>query len=52
MATSQQKEAARRNIGKARQAQSARARGKDIPPAANRSLQDGSGATLSRIHLC
>ena len=31
MATSKQKEAARRNIGKARQAQSARARGKDIP---------------------
>jgi hypothetical protein len=31
MATSKQKEAARRNIGKARQAQSARARGKDVP---------------------
>ena len=30
MATSKQKEAARRNIGKARQAQSARARGKDF----------------------
>ena len=31
MATSKQKEAARRNIGKARQAQSARAHGKDVP---------------------
>ena len=31
MATEKQKEAARRNIGKARQAQSARAHGKDIP---------------------
>jgi hypothetical protein len=31
MATDKQKEAARRNIGKARQAQSARARGKDVP---------------------
>ena len=31
MATEKQKEAARRNIGKARQAQGARARGKDVP---------------------
>ena len=31
MATSKQKAAARRNIGKARQAQSARAHGKDVP---------------------
>ena len=31
MATSKQKEAARRNIAKARQAQSARAQGKDVP---------------------
>ena len=31
MATNKQKEAARRNIGKARQAQSARARGKNVP---------------------
>ena len=31
MATNKQKEAARRNIGKARQAQSARARGEDVP---------------------
>jgi hypothetical protein len=31
MATTRQKEAARRNIAKARQVQSARARGKDIP---------------------
>jgi Family of unknown function (DUF6582) len=31
MATSKQKEAARRNIGKARRAQSARAHGKDVP---------------------
>ena len=31
MATTRQKEAARRNIAKARQAQSARARGKDVP---------------------
>ena len=31
MATERQKEAARRNIGKARQAQSARAQGKDVP---------------------
>jgi hypothetical protein len=31
MATSRQKEAARRNIEKARQAQSARAHGKDVP---------------------
>jgi hypothetical protein len=31
MATERQKEAARRNIAKARQAQSARARGKNIP---------------------
>lgn len=31
MATEKQKEAARRNIGKARQAQSARAHGKDVP---------------------
>jgi len=31
MATSKQKEAARRNIGEARQAQSARAHGKDVP---------------------
>ena len=31
MATDKQKEAARRNIGKARQAQSARARGEDVP---------------------
>ena len=31
MATNKQKEAARRNIGKARQAQSARAHGKDVP---------------------
>jgi hypothetical protein len=31
MATSKQKEAARRNIAKARQAQSARAHGKDVP---------------------
>lgn len=31
MATSKQKEAARRNIGKARQAQSARAHGEDVP---------------------
>ena len=31
MATTRQKEAARRNIAKARQAQSARARGQDIP---------------------
>jgi hypothetical protein len=31
MATDKQKEAARRNIGKARQAQSARAHGKDVP---------------------
>jgi hypothetical protein len=31
MATNRQKEAARRNIGKARQAQSARAHGKDVP---------------------
>jgi hypothetical protein len=31
MATERQKEAARRNIGKARQAQSARAHGKDVP---------------------
>jgi hypothetical protein len=31
MATDKQKEAARRNIAKARQAQSARAQGKDVP---------------------
>jgi hypothetical protein len=31
MATDKQKEAARRNIGNARQAQSARAHGKDVP---------------------
>ena len=31
MATNRQKEAARRNIAKARQAQSARARGKNVP---------------------
>jgi hypothetical protein len=31
MATNKQKEAARRNVGKARQAQSARAHGKDVP---------------------
>jgi hypothetical protein len=31
MATDKQKEAARRNIGKARQAQGARARGEDVP---------------------
>jgi hypothetical protein len=31
MATERQKEAARRNIAKARQAQSARARGRDVP---------------------
>jgi hypothetical protein len=31
MATEKQKEAARRNIGKAREAQSARAHGKDVP---------------------
>ena len=31
MATGKQKEAARRNIGKAREAQSARARGQDVP---------------------
>jgi hypothetical protein len=31
MATDKQKEAARRNIGKARQAQSARAHGEDVP---------------------
>ncbi len=31
MATNRQKEAARRNIGKARQAQSARAHGEDVP---------------------
>jgi hypothetical protein len=31
MATNKQKEAARRNIGKARQAQSDRAHGKDVP---------------------
>ena len=31
MATDKQKEAARRNIGKAREAQSARARGKNVP---------------------
>jgi hypothetical protein len=31
MATERQKEAARRNIAKARQAQSARAQGKDVP---------------------
>jgi hypothetical protein len=31
MATEKQKEAARRNIGQARQAQSARARGEDVP---------------------
>src|ERR1700728_2435810 len=31
MATKKKKEAARRNIGKARQAQSARAQGKDVP---------------------
>lgn len=31
MATNRQKEAARRNIAKARQAQSARAHGKDVP---------------------
>ena len=31
MATSKQKEAARRNVGKARKAQSARAHGKDVP---------------------
>jgi hypothetical protein len=31
MATEKQKEAARRNIGKAREAQSARADGKDVP---------------------
>jgi len=32
MATNRQKEAARRNIAKARQAQSARAHGADVPP--------------------
>jgi hypothetical protein len=32
MATERQKEAARRNIAKARQAQSARAHGEDVPP--------------------
>jgi hypothetical protein len=31
MATEKQKDAARRNIGKAREAQSARARGEDVP---------------------
>ena len=34
MATDKQKEAARRNIGKARQAQSARAHGEDVPRSA------------------
>jgi hypothetical protein len=38
MATDRQKEAARRNIGKARQAQSARARGEDVRPATGEGL--------------
>jgi hypothetical protein len=45
MATTRQKEAARRNIAKARQAQSARARGKDVP----RSGQGMSTADENRL---
>jgi hypothetical protein len=45
MATSKQKEAARRNIGKARQAQSARAHGKDVP----RSSEGMSTAEKDRL---
>ena len=40
MATNKQKEAARRNIGKARQAQSARERGKDVPEQRKEPLTD------------
>jgi hypothetical protein len=45
MATEKQKSAARRNIGKARQAQSARAHGKDVP----RSSQGMSTADKNRL---
>jgi hypothetical protein len=45
MATDKQKEAARRNIGKARQAQSARAHGKDVP----RSSEGMSTAEKDRL---
>jgi hypothetical protein len=45
MATNKQKQAARRNIGKARQAQSARAHGKDVP----RSGQGMSTAEKDRL---
>ena len=45
MVTDKQKEAARRNIGKARQAQSARARGEDVP----RSGEDMSTADKDKL---
>jgi hypothetical protein len=45
MATNKQKEAARNNLGKARQAQSARAHGNDVP----RSGQGMSTATENRL---
>jgi hypothetical protein len=45
MATSKQKEAARNNLRKARQAQSARAHGKDVP----RSSEGMSTATENRL---
>jgi hypothetical protein len=45
MATEKQKEAARRNIGKARGAQSARAHGKDVP----RSGEDMSTAEKDKL---
>jgi hypothetical protein len=45
MATNRQKEAARRNIAKARQAQSARAHGKDVP----RSSEGMSTADKDRL---
>jgi hypothetical protein len=46
MATEKQKEAARRNIVKARQAQSARAKGKDVP----RSSEGMSTAEKDRLN--
>jgi hypothetical protein len=45
MATNKQKEAARRNIGKARRAQSARAHGKNVP----RRSEDMSTADKDRL---
>ena len=45
MATNKQKEAARRNVGKARQAQSARAHGEDVP----RRARPGNGLCGARL---